>query len=551
MTYTATKIPARIDHKMNKEAVIPAQQRTQDERRRIPRIRDVVPVTLVPVRSFFGFGRISAEIRDFHDEAACMKSTKSVAVGRRLRVRLKIPGSVSRFYRGLPCEVTARVVSVRPVESAGERSFAVIVRWERPLSRSVHSIVRSYRLRMGTLVGLGLALIVWTSVHRASFFWYDPILYTYSLAMVAFLLSRFLFASFHKTPPMTSYLPSVSVVISVRNEENNIAHGVSTFFETDYPAGLREIVVVDDGSSDRTPEVLRQLQLRYPALKVFTIPPSGKRRGMAEGVLQVKGEIVVFMDSDTFLAPDALREIVCGFEDRSLGAVSGYTGVGNADKNALTGLQEIRYFVSFQLLKTSESLFGCVTCCPGCLSAYRREYLLEVLDPWLKQTFMGARATFGDDRSLTNFILRKYRVTYNELAIAYTMVPETWGHYLRQQCRWKKSWLRETFLACRFMFKKHPIAAISFYSASAFSLLSPAMSFRVAYLGYSTHDGLLTYYLVGLAFVGLIQSLFFLYRRPNPHWLLGIYWMATSLLITGPQTYYALLTLRKNHWGTR
>jgi len=534
---------------MNK-TVLPVERRIQ-EQRKIPRIREAIPVTLIPVYGGLGLGRIPGEVRDFHDEAACVRTTKQLAVGRKVRVRWSVPRAVDHSYYGLPCEVTARVVSVRPVESEGERAFAVVLQWDRSLARSLRGVIRAYRRKVGLLIALAMAALLWAKVQTLAFFWYDPLFYVYSLSLVVFLVTRFLFAWIHRPPVMTGFTPSVSIVISVRNEEDNIGKGVQTCFETDYPASLREVIVIDDGSTDRTPEVLRNLQARFSGLKVFTLPPSGKRRGMAEGVIRASGEIVVFMDSDTFLAPDALRHIVCGFEDPSLGAVAGFTGVGNADKNALTGLQEIRYYVSFQLLKTSESLFGCVTCCPGCLSAYRREYLLEVLDPWLKQTFMGAHATFGDDRSLTNFILRKHRVIYNERARAYTMVPERWGHYLRQQCRWKKSWLRETLLASRFMFRKPPLAAISFYAASMFSLLSPAMSFRIAYLAVQTRDGLWLYYALGLIAVGLLQSLYFLYRRPSPHWLLGVYWMATSLFVTGPQTYYALLTLRKNHWGTR
>jgi len=532
------------------ETVLPVAHRIEDQRK-IPRIRETIPVTLIPLFGGMGLGRIPGELRDFHDEAACVKTSKRIAVGRKVRVRLRVPRSVDYSYQGLPCEVTARVESVRAVDSGDDPSFAVVIRWDRSLARSLGKVIRSYRRRVASLIALAMAGLLWAKAQSLAFFWYDPIFYIYSLSLVVFLVTRFLFAWIHRPPAMKGYTPSVSVVISVRNEQDNIAKGVQTCFETDYPAHLREIIVIDDGSTDRTPEVLRSLQARYPGLKVFTLPPSGKRRGMAEGVTRASGEIVVFMDSDTFLAPDALRHIVCGFEDRGLGAVAGFTGVGNADKNALTGLQEIRYYVSFQLLKTSESLFGCVTCCPGCLSAYRREYLLDVLEPWLKQTFMGTLATFGDDRSLTNFILRKHRVIYNERARAYTMVPERWGHYLRQQCRWKKSWLRETFLASRFMYRKPPLAALSFYAASMFSLLSPAMSFRIAYLAYKTHDGLWLYYALGLIAVGLMQSLYFLYRRPSPHWLLGVYWMATSLFVTGPQTYYALLTLRKNHWGTR
>ena len=548
MTYTTSTFRTRNDHKMSQKTAL--STRIADERK-IPRIQDNFPVTVVPMRGFLATGRIPGELRDFHEEAACIKTRRDIAVGRKVLVRLRIPRCISRFYHGLPCEVSARVFSVRAIETGGEKSFAVVLRWDRPLSGCVRQVVKAYRRKMALLVAFTLAVLIWAKYQTSTFFWYDPVIYVYSFGLMGFLVSRFVLAWMHDPPALSGYMPSLSVVISVRNEEENISKGITTCFETDYPTALREVIVVDDGSTDRTPEVLRELQRRFPDLKVYTIPPSGKRRGMAEGVLRAHGEIIVFMDSDTFLAPDALRHIVCGFEDPSLGAASGFTGVGNAEKNALTGLQEIRYLVSFQLLKTSESLFGCVTCCPGCLSAYRREYVLEVLKPWLEQMFMGNRATFGDDRSLTNFILRKYRVIYNERAIAYTMVPERWGQYLRQQNRWKKSWIRESFLASGFMYQKPALAAISFYTATAFSLFSPAMSFRVAYLGLRLHDGLWIYYILGLIGVGLLQSFYYLYKRASPRWLLGLYWMATSLLITGPQTYYSLLTLRKNHWGTR
>jgi hyaluronan synthase len=284
---------------------------------------------------------------------------------------------------------------------------------------------------------------------------------------------------------------------------------------------------------------------------VFTIPPSGKRHGMATGVFHSTGELVIFVDSDTFLYKDALRRLVCGFEDPTLGACSGQTVVENAAVNTLTGLQEVRYYLSFKMMKASESVFSCVTCCPGCLSAYRREYLLKVLPPWLNQRFMGAAATFGDDRSLTNFILKNYRVIYNESAIASTIVPETWKRYLTQQARWKKSWLRETLIAAKFMYAKHPAAAISFYISSVCSMLSPLMVFRAMVWQYAESDAIFIYYTLGLILIGMLQCLYFLMKRPGGRWLLGMLMVASQIVIMGPQTYYAMLTMRRNHWGTR
>ena len=211
----------------------------------------------------------------------------------------------------------------------------------------------------------------------------------------------------------------------------------------------------------------------------------------------------------------------------------------------------MRYYLSFKLVKTAESVFGLVTCCPGCLSAYRKEYLLKVLEPWLNQMFLGAPATFGDDRSLTNYILKDYRVIYNETAICMTIVPETWKRYMTQQVRWKKSWLRETLRAAGFIYKKHPIGALSFYVTSICSVMSPFMIFKLLHYSIGKQDGGVIYYIIGLVLIGLLQCLYVLRRKPSSRWLLGMFMVAAQVLVMGPQTYYAFFTMRKNHWGTR
>lgn len=526
--------------------MIPVQSQ---ERRHRPRTADRFPVTLVACDGAAAGALVGARTRDYDEAGACVEAEQVLPVGTAVRVRLHLARSISEFFRGLPCEFRAHVAAARKWK--GKAGCELVLRWDEALTPMVDGIIASYQRKVGALVLLVLGLILWLKWRSLEFFWYSPLFYAYSITILAYIISRFLISWRHRSPEPGGYAPRVSIVISVRNEEKAIGRTVETCYQTDYPADKREVLVIDDGSTDSTPRVLEQLTKRFPDLKTRSFPPRGKRRAMAEGVRAAAGEIIIFVDSDTFLFPDALRHIVSGFDDPALGASAGYTEVENANANALTGLQEVRYYVSYRLFKSAESLFGCVTCCPGCLSAYRREYVLEFLDQWLNQTFLGSPATFGDDRSLTNFILRKYRVIYNDRAVASTLVPETWGRYLRQQLRWKKSWLRETLIASCFMYKKHPVAALSFYSAAAFSLLSPAMALRVVYLSLRWHDSIFAFYLLGLVLIALLQSFYFLYRRPSPHWLLGMLWMASSLLITGPQTYYAMLTVRKNHWGTR
>ena len=511
--------------------------------------------TLVAVQGFFTRKAepIQGVASELDQEGALVTTRQPPAVGSAVIFNFRMPQALNSDYQGLRAAFPARVSQVRTAAEAAGRSpvYEVALKWDRPLSELVDGVTSSYHRKIVALIAplaiIGVSLR-WCSLNS---FWYAPLVYLYSISLLAFLASRFLISWLHRSPPLTGYTPSISVIISVRNEQEAITGTVECCFNADYPPEKREVIVVDDGSTDATPRILQGLARRYPGLIVRTIKPSGKRFGMAEGIRLAKGEILVFLDSDTYIYPNALLRIVCGFEDPSLGAVSGYTEVENASKNALTGLQDVRYLVSFRLLKAAESFFGCVTCCPGCLSAYRRTYIMEVLDAWLNQKCFGQLATFGDDRSLTNFILRKYRVIYNDAARAATLVPETWRHYLRQQLRWKKSWVRETFIAMQFMWKKHPAAALSFYGAAVFSLLSPAMAVRVLVLNLRGEGGVILYYLLGLVMMGLISSFYYRYQKASPRMLLGLYWMAVSLAVTGPQTYYALLTVRKGHWGTR
>jgi hyaluronan synthase len=205
----------------------------------------------------------------------------------------------------------------------------------------------------------------------------------------------------------------------------------------------------------------------------------GKRHGMAEGVKRATHEIIIFIDSDSFIEPDAVRHLVKYFASPTVGAVSGHTDVYNRDTNLLTQMQALRYYIAFKIYKASESVFGSVTCCPGCCSAYRRSYISGIMDEWLTQTFLGSPCTFGDDRSLTNYVIRKYDAVYSQDALAYTVVPDTLAVYIRQQFRWKKSWIRETFIASAFMWRRHPIAALSYYLYIFLAVVSPIVFFEL------------------------------------------------------------------------
>jgi hyaluronan synthase len=387
---------------------------------------------------------------------------------------------------------------------------------------------------------------------------YDHIFFGfYSLLITTYILSRFVF-SYLKKPVHydPSYEPSVTFVVPAMNEEDNIAETIRRFAQVDYPREKLEVVLVNDGSTDGTLAEMwmaaDEISDRVNRVEIVEWDKNkGKRHGMAAGAMKAKHDIVIFVDSDSFLERDCVKHLVKYFSDPEVGAVSGHTDVYNRDTNILTQMQAIRYYISFKVYKAAESAFGTVTCCPGCCSAYRRKYLMAFINDWLHQKFLGAECTFGDDRSLTNYMIRNYRAVYSEEAKAHTVVPDTFKKYVKQQQRWKKSWLRETFIASGFMWKKNPVAAISFYSYAFLAFASPVVFFRAMIWHPITTTEWPIVYLIGLFLMLTLHGVYYRLQVGPRKWFLAIcsFWVKSVVLMW--QLRWALVTINDTRWGTR
>jgi len=397
-----------------------------------------------------------------------------------------------------------------------------------------------------------LSLAIFLKLYNLSYYWYQPFVNFYSLTVGVFILSRFFLSAFYSAPPDVGYEPTVTVVVACRNEQGSIEKTIGRIYAEGYPRSKLEVVVVNDGSTDETlPEMMRAMA-RHPNLVVVDFEENkGKRHGMAVGALLSRSEILVYVDSDSFLMPGSIRKVVQGLADPTVAAVAGHTDVENVSVNVLTKMQDVRYFVSYRVMKAAESLFGAVSCCPGCFSAYRKTCVLHVLDKWLYQKFLGHYATFGDDRALTNMLLRHYRVLYDDEALAATIVPEHWRKYITQQCRWKRSWIREMFLAGRFFWRKHPIASISWYAMTILPMIAPLVMFNALFIGPLVADKPMGFYVGGVLLVTLLWSLYYYERTGRPHWWSGFIFVLSYVVFFSWQGYYAAATMRKTTWGTR
>lgn len=379
----------------------------------------------------------------------------------------------------------------------------------------------------------------------------------YSITITVYIFSRFLLAYLHRSVPVDlAYEPSISFVVPAKDEADNIAETLKRFGEVDYPAEKIEVIAIDDGSTDDTYSQMENaaLGLRGLVARIELVRwkvNRGKRYGMAEGAKRARNDIVIFIDSDSFIQPDAVRHLVKYFKQPSVGAVSGHTDVFNQNTNVLTQMQTLRYYIAFKVYKAAESVFGNVTCCPGCCSAYRRSYLMEFVDPWLHQTFFGKECTFGDDRSLTNFILRKYQAAYSAEAKAYTVVPDTFGKYMRQQQRWKKSWMRETIIASTFLWRKNPIAAFFFYCYVFLAFAAPVVFVHAVLWNPLVHHIVPYVYFIGLLLMLILHGIYFRIHVGKQPWLFAVisFWFYTVILMW--QLPWALLTIADTRWGTR
>jgi hyaluronan synthase len=274
---------------------------------------------------------------------------------------------------------------------------------------------------------------------------------------------------------------------------------------------------------------------------------------MAEGMRRARGEVLCFVDSDSYLEPDALTAMVQPFADQRVGAVVGHADVRNKMTNWITKMQQVRYYSAFRVIKGTESLLsGTVTCASGCCAAYRRTVVLPLVDDWEFQTFLGRPATFGDDRALTNRILARNRVVYQSSARAETVVPDDLRVFFRQQLRWKKSWLRESMQVLRYFWRKNPLAALFTYASIVFPFMAPwvvlhAVGGRLV----GGAAGGLWFYLIGTYAMALLYSLYYAFKRGDGLWYHGMTFVALYMSVLVFQTYWGIFTMRDTRWGTR
>jgi cellulose synthase/poly-beta-1,6-N-acetylglucosamine synthase-like glycosyltransferase/peptidoglycan/xylan/chitin deacetylase (PgdA/CDA1 family) len=219
----------------------------------------------------------------------------------------------------------------------------------------------------------------------------------------------------------------IAILVPAYNEETVIAKTIQTLLGSTISETLK-IIVIDDGSSDRTAGVVRTRFAHVDNVRLCRKPNGGKAAALNYGIQQTNAEVVVCIDGDTVLLPDAIERLVRPFADPAVGAVAGTVYVGN-QKNLITRFQALEYTMSQNLDRRAFDNFNAIGVVPGAIGAWRRQAVLDA----------GGYSsdTLAEDADLTVSLERHgWKVTYEPKALALTEAPESLRGFLKQRFRW-------------------------------------------------------------------------------------------------------------------
>ena len=252
-------------------------------------------------------------------------------------------------------------------------------------------------------------------------------------------------------------LPTVTVIVPAYNEGKQVWATLKSLAKSDYPAHKLQLLAIDDGSKDDTWKWMQQAKEELgDRVSIYQQPQNkGKRHALYRGFHLGAGEVFVTVDSDSEVTADTLRNLVSPFVvNEKCGAVAGNIRVLNNGKKALLPkMLDVSFVLSFEFVRSAESSLESVLCTPGALAAYRRTAVMNCLPEWINQTFMGRPSDIGEDRAMTNMILKQgFHVLFQRNAYAYTNVPEKYSGLYKMFIRWGRSNVRENIAMAKYVF---------------------------------------------------------------------------------------------------
>jgi cellulose synthase/poly-beta-1,6-N-acetylglucosamine synthase-like glycosyltransferase len=295
-------------------------------------------------------------------------------------------------------------------------------------------------------------------------------------------------------------VPGVTVLIPAHNEETVIVQTVKSVLASDLKDLL--VIVVNDGSSDRTGDLLDGNFGRDSRVRIIHQVNRGKAAALGRALGEADTEIVVTIDADTEIEPDAISKLLRHFSDEKVGAVAGNVKVGNRSR-WLTRWQALEYITSQNMEKRAFDLLNCITVVPGALGAWRKKAI---------EAAGGITAdTVAEDADLTIAIRRLgWHIDYEEEAIAWTEAPETPGVLIRQRFRWTFGTLQSFWKHSGVLFrpKYGTLGLVALPNIFVFQLLLPLISpvIDLLFLGSVVAWALAQYHIIRLPLLSVTAT---------------------------------------------
>jgi poly-beta-1,6-N-acetyl-D-glucosamine synthase len=264
--------------------------------------------------------------------------------------------------------------------------------------------------------------------------------------------------------------PPVTILIAAYNEERSIASTLSGIFLQDYPADIR-VIVINDGSSDKTVDSVKALQSAHPNLELIDLGHNGgKASALNHGLAKCTTDIIISIDADSYILKDGISHLVGRYLSDPINtkAVAGEILIRNSRENWITKAQEWDYFLGIATIKRIQSLFQGTLVAQGAFSLYDRKTVVE-LGGWPEMV--------GEDIVLTWKILDAgYRVGHAEDALAFTDCPNTLRKFVNQRRRWSRG-LMEAFKTTPSILFKPRLSTLYVWWNTLFPFMDIAFTF--------------------------------------------------------------------------
>lgn len=376
-----------------------------------------------------------------------------------------------------------------------------------------------------------------------------------------FIYTLYLYVRYKSIPSVTDdALPTCTVIVPAYNEGKQVYDTLMSLAESAYPEAKLQLLAIDDGSKDNTWHWMQEAKKTLgDRVAIYQQPENqGKRQALYRGFHLGTGDIFVTVDSDSIVNADTLRNLVSPFiTNARCGAVAGNIRVLNNKKALLPKMLDVSFTLSFEFVRSAESHLNSVLCTPGALAAYRRSAVFACLPEWIDQKFMGSPSDIGEDRAMTNMILKQgHHVLFQRNAFAFTNVPEKYSGLYKMFIRWGRSNVRENIAMSRYVFTNFKPESklgtrLLFISQSIQILMSyPFMLLMLFFV--ATHPVLfLSSTLVSILVLSSFPVLFYgkRYSFSESFWAysysilytFGLFWI----------TPYAIATASRSGWLTR